>query len=323
MTKQEYIGQRLKRDFIKHVLLREPLFSDSEISIRLLRSLDNDRIYRRLKEAVAQVCDRYLSLDRLKDERGEYVERLPQWLRPELADEIAAEYRRLADSELEYGRIMSALLSRIEKLVWAQGVDDMAANLRRFLDDVRRYANEYKAIPGVPAADAYDIQAKYRAAARVTLREKVTGENDNDIVAFRSALLAYATDLCMAQLYEAMARVYVRIADSRRLHDMIAAFDKAHSSATAEFNALQSLPVNEEYEQVYNRKVPVAFYEQNVEDISGSMAFQMIVFMALARDEQYLRDHGLLTSQGELTIFTSPDFSGNDWMNYDFYRLAE
>lgn len=320
MTEHEYISLRLKRDFIKYVLLQEPRYDDREVSARLRLVFDSDSVYMALKDAIAVVTERHLSLERLKDENTGHVNELPDWLNPSLAEVIVADYRRSAAELIERHDFMPALLLQIDKLTWSQGVDDMARNLRQFLDDAELQSGMYVGMPR-PDADAYDLDTTYQAAKRVTLRERVAGDNNRDILAFRSALLAYTRELCKVELYRALAGLYGRVLDSADLRRIISAFETAHACAAGELAALEAAEVNAEWEAVYRRRVPVDFYERNAEDITAAMAFHMIMFMAFARNEQYLLDEGILSAGGELTVFTSPRFDGRSWASYDFYKL--
>lgn len=90
MEKKEYLAARLRHDFIRYVLLKKPLFSDEDISRKLKEKIDADMLYDNIKKHIPAVIDEYLSPERLKDKNGNFVDELPEWLTPALADKVVS-----------------------------------------------------------------------------------------------------------------------------------------------------------------------------------------------------------------------------------------
>lgn len=322
MDKEEYFSKKLKRDFIRYALLQKPRFTAREISSKLKSSLDTDKIYHKIKCEITNTLNRHLSFDRLKNSAGELVTVIPDWLSPDIVKTIVTDYSVTISENFNKQKYLPALIQQIEKLTWAQGVDDMADNLKVFLSNFKSAAHLYSNMPR-PEYNDYEIKEKFEAAKRITVREHIFRDNSEDIIALRSAILGYAQEMCEIEMYRQLAELYTDIAETPELVNMISAFEKAHLHGEAELEAMGHIPANEEWDQEYNRLVPVEFYERNVEDIDGAIAFHMVLFQAFSRNEDYLIREKYLTHDGELRIFTSPRFDGFSWSNINFYGLLK
>lgn len=322
MTRQEYLSKSLKRDFIKYVLLQKPRLSDKEITSKLTQTFDSDKIYQGMKNFISEVTDRHLSLDRLKDENGAYVTTLPEWLNPELVSAIVEDYRRLIEKEFAPERYLPAVIRQIEKLTWVQGIDDMAKNLRSFLAFVRSTAAQYANIV-IHGHDKQELQARYEAARHISLRERVTGDNDNDIIMFRSAIADHVRDLCELEMYRHLSGLYRTVAESPELNRIINTFDSSAALAESELTDLGTLSGNVAWDEEYQQLVPVGFFKRNIEDIDEVKAFHMCFFLLLSKHEHYLIEHGLLSADGELCVFTSPHTKTGTLPAPDFNRLVD
>lgn len=69
MEKKQYLDARLRRDFIRYVILRTPEFDNKEISRRLNKDIAADYLYQRLKERMNRILDRHLGECMIKDEK--------------------------------------------------------------------------------------------------------------------------------------------------------------------------------------------------------------------------------------------------------------
>lgn len=321
MDKREYFDTLLKRDFIKYVLLRAPRLTSQQVSEKLKLEIATERLYRKMKSAIMPVCDKYLALNRIMQD-GNVVDILPDWLNLSLLETIAGDYRHLIEKEYASENYLPAILFQIERLTWLQGVDDMADNLRQFVADVKKLSEDYANIPA-PVQDDYDLQQKYEEAKRVTIREYIMGDNDDDVAVFRGLLLAYAQDTCEMLLYRQLAKCYADIADSPEIHALISKFDGMHREAKDKLPTLVVEDYHADWDAEYARLVPVEFFERNIDDIDGAMAFHMVLLQAFSRHEKILVDEEFLTANGELRIFTSPHFHGIDGSNMDFVRLFQ
>lgn len=303
MEKKEYLVGRLRNDFIRYVLLKEPRYSDEEISRKLKDKIDAELLYQKIKVHIPALIDKYLSPEKLKDKNGKFVDELPQWLTPQIAEQVVAEYRAIISREYSALNFLPDILAHIERLTWAQGVDDMAVNLRRFVSDLRAMAAHYHTFtPCSP--EHYEIEPKYEAAKRITIGEHVMRNNDRDIADFLAAMRAYCSDLCLMHISIMLSKLYADLAASPAILGLIDKFTHLHHEAEA---ALQTLPAEApaEWSEEYNRLIPIPFFEQNIEDIAPAAAFQTILLTTLAHHESLLRRENGLSDKGELTIFTS------------------
>lgn len=302
MDKQEYFGILFRRDVIRYVILRKPCLSSEEVSERLQRRIDVESINRRLKKAVVPTIDKYLALRRIKDKRGGFLSVLPEWLNPALVDEIVKDFQRQINKECDFESLISSILAQIERLTWLQGVDDMAENLCVFLEESGRLSKDYAEIKA-PAPEDYDLLKKYKAAKRITIKERILGNNDEDVAVFRGAMVAYARSACETAIHKYLAEVYACIAGSTEINGLIARFSKIVEEAKAELSAFRLPEHPDEWDAEYNSLVPVAFFERNIEEVDAAMAFHMVLLQAFARHEADLRRQSLISDNGELSIF--------------------
>lgn len=320
MTREEYLNARFKRDFIKHVLLQKPRFTDAEISKKLKSNIDADSVYDKMKALIPGVLDKYLSAERIKDSSGEAIDILPNWLNPGIADAILKDCIELIEKEYSSIDPMPSIMAQIERLTWAQGVDDMAHNLERFVGDIRNTAVHYcGSFVGDPST--YEINEKYEAAKRVTLRERITHNNHKDILDFLLALRAYCQDLCATEVIAYISKLYKKLADSTEINGLIERFKKIQTEAIKELLRLEATVNNSEWDKEYSAKIPTEFYERNVEDIDATGAFQMALLQALANHEESLKQQGYLSDEGEFVLFTNQQYDGLRWQGISFDML--
>lgn len=303
MEKTTYIGLRLRRDFIDYVLMREPQLGTKEVIDRLFRQININTLYRKMKDAILHVCDKHLSLDRIKKPNGKIVNELPDWLNPSLVKEIVNEYKEHIEETYSSENFLPGILAQIERLTWLQGVDDMEAGLKDFVDLIERTAKTYADVP-VITPEEHDLQVKYEAAHRITVKERIMSDNHDDVVAFRGALLIYAQNLCETLIYRQLAHLYFELANSKEIKALISKFGRIHNEAVAERASL-SLPAHPaDWDTEYEHLFPIDFFERNIECIDAAMAFQMILIQSIARHEEWFKQHGALTDDGRVTLFT-------------------
>lgn len=322
MTKKEYLEGMMRRDFIRFVLLRKPRLSAAEVSAKLMRVIDVDKLYHGIKRSASEVCDRYLAYDKLLDENWKVVQLPPDWLNPSLADKIAEEYGELIRKEYAPACFVDEITKQIERLTWLQGVDDMAENLKVFLRDVSKMAIGYKSIP-VNIPDERELLRKYDDACRVTIAERIFNNNCDDVLEFRNVLLEFAKAKCESILYHQMARLYDDIAASTVIKGIIEKFELIHAEAKTELAEMSFDEHPQEWEREYSRLVPVDFFERNIEDIDAAMAFHIVLLQGFARHEKELKSEGYISESGELLLFTNPRYDGTKWMTANFSELLE
>ncbi len=322
MEKRDFFAKLLKRDFIKCVLLRKPKFSQDEINARLDACFEGVDPYTRMKGAITEVFERRASIE-LLTVNGRTVQKLPDWLNPELAEIIADDFTKEIQQLCPPQIYVDRIIDQIERLAWCQGVDDMAVNITNYTYHLAKKAAQYRNIPLIPS-DNYYLQAKYLLARRRTLSERVRKTNDQDILAFRGALLDYCTSLCETILYRRLANLYTEIATDSRIAELVTRFSAAHAAAD---NILASLNPSEgasaPWLEEYARRVPLAFFETNIEDVDSAMVFQIMLLQAIARNEQAMRDRGYLTPDGKMRLFTAPGRDGLRWVDTDFAFIID
>lgn len=303
MDKQDYFNRLLKRDFVRYVLLKEPEYSDREISAKLKSEIDADRLYERMKRHIPELLQKHLSPAKLKDQPGKVADVLPEGINPEIAETIKAEFNDVAKREYSAVNFMPSILAQIERLTWAQGIDDMAQNLRRFVADLKRMSAHQAGIYPI-APTHYRLKEKFEAAMHISARERIMKDNDKDVADFIEALTEYSRDLCGVELSLILSKLYAEIAESKEIADIIDRFDRIGSEARKEMeSSLKDFTPVTEWEDEYNRLFPMDFYERNVEGISAAKAFQMVLLLTLSHHEKELRVNGYIDDNGELRFF--------------------
>lgn len=320
--KLQYFSRLIKRDFINHVLLRKPKFSDHEISQKLMCVLNIENLQRQMKARIVPLCEGYLTLDKLRGDDGRFLKELPEWLNIQYVDQIQEHFQKTIDSECFSENRIEALLEQIERLTWLQGVDDMAANLQAFVANLEQHGQSYASVTiQFPGNDGLKIQEKYEAARKITLRERIAGSSHEAIIEFRSALLELAKRRCEETIYAKLSTLYFEIAKSPELHAVIDKFQRIHSEAQKAATKVEECDSNPDWDKEYMRLIPLAFFERNIEDIDASMAFQMAFIYAIARNEAKLKAQGYITPAGHLKIFTNQPYDGLRWESTDFASL--
>ncbi|MDE5750740.1 MAG: hypothetical protein K2H87_08250, partial [Duncaniella sp.] len=286
-----------------YVLLRKPQLGTKEVIDRLFRLININSLYRKMKDCIYPVCDKYLSIDRIKKPNGKIVNELPEWLNPSLVKEIVNEYKEYIEDTYRPENFLPAIIAQIERLTWLQGVDDMETGLKEFIELIERTAKTYADIP-VSTPEEHDLQEKYEAAHRITVKERIMSDNREDVLAFRGALLTYAQNLCETHIYRQLAHLYSELANSEELKSLIAKYGQIHHEAVNE-RATLSLPTHPaDWDTEYEHLFPIEFFERNIERIDAAMAFQMILIQSIARHEEWFKQHGALTDDGRVTLFT-------------------
>ncbi|MCM1142836.1 MAG: hypothetical protein NC453_30080, partial [Muribaculum sp.] len=113
MDKKDFFELVLRRDLNRYVMLRKPRMTPQQVSSKLCGLIDINRIYRRMKDDIAPVCDRYMAIDMLVDADGHVPEHLPQWLNQSLAGKIADEYTRLVGQHYASENFMPTIMAQI------------------------------------------------------------------------------------------------------------------------------------------------------------------------------------------------------------------
>ena len=306
MTKQEYFKDKIKGDFIKYVMLRKPFYSDEEISKKLKSRINSELLYDQMKKYIPEVIEEFLSTEKLKDEKGNLTNELPDYFTPDYPEKIVNAYREKIDREYTAKYFLPEIIKHIERLTWVQGVDDMIHNLRQFMSDLRATSSHLSQVSRTKP-EFYNLKEKYEAARKVSLREHLMRDNYKDIVAFNEALANYCRDLCGEEMTLRLSMLYSAIADSDELKTIISNFESMYHYALQDRSYYENLPVDKVMDAEYYSMVPIDFYERNLEDVDAPKAFMISLLQLMAQHENELKKDGCLTNEGEIEIFTNPD----------------
>lgn len=323
MSREEYFALCLKRDFIRYVLLRRPRFTDHAVSLKLRSQIAPDYLCDQMEKLVDDVISQALNIVKTRIESGELNMSQPHWLSDVIIAELKPAFEKMAAEILDIRKAVLQLTDVIEKLTWEQGVDDMAVNLKAFLCDLQSDMNSMSDLPVMSTPYNYDLERKFEAAEHISIRERVMGDNYVDVLELSSAINAFAKDECKNLMYGLVAEFYSKILADATIPGYIAAFETAHKVANAEVEKLRFMTDDSEWTAEYRAIMPIDFYERNVEDIDGAMAFRMILFRSFARNEAYLREHNYLLPDGRLRIFTSPCFNPENCTDINLLPLLE
>lgn len=310
MDKKEYLRNRFKRDFLQYCLLQEDSLPAKEIAEKLYGVIDLNWLIVQGKQEIESLCSKHLSLEKVKVE-GKLSNELPQELGYDLKDSIIAEYQNYLDSH-STDEIRTAIISKIERSVelqtWSNGIVNMQEAIKLLVERLKSSSRSYGNLHNDPISEN-DLLEKFNKAKENTLLERIQGNNIDDIIEYRSALMEYVRVSCENMLYAKLKEVYASIA-----HDAI--FERLHSNFNCLSQYAQELKSsivdcdpNEEWDKDYNRLVPTDFYFRNIENITAEQAFHMILLQFFAKNEEWMIENELLVD-GELNVYVS--FKGDN-----------
>lgn len=307
MDKKDYLKNRFKRDFLQYSLLQEDSLPAKEIAEKLYGVIDLNWLIGQGKQEIESLCNKHLSFEKVKVE-GKLSNELSQELGYDLKDRMIAEYQNYLDSH-STDEITTAIISKIERSVelqtWSNGIVNMqeAINIlvERLNDSSRSYGNLYAA----PISEN-EILEKFNKAKENTLLERIQGNNIDDIIEYRSALMEYVRVSCENMLYAKLKEVFASIANNDTFERLHSNFNGLSQYAQELKSSIVDCEVNEEWDKEYNRLVPTDFYYRNVESITAEHAFHMILLQFFAKNEEWMIDNGLLVN-GELKIYIGRD----------------
>ena len=171
--------------------------------------------------------------------------------------------------------------------------------VERLNNSSRSYGNLYTA----PISEN-DILEKFNKAKENTLLERIQGNNIDDIIEYRSALVEYVRVSCENMLYAKLKEVYGCIANYATFEHLHSNFNGLLQYAQELKSSIVDCESNEEWDKEYNRLVPTDFYYCNVENITAEHAFHMILLQFFAKNEEWMIENELLVN-GELQVYTS------------------
>ena len=156
----------------------------------------------------------------------------------------------------------------------------------------------------LPPISENDILEKFNKAKENTLLERIQGNNIDDIIEYRSALMEYVRVSCENMLYAKLKEVYSNIANNATFERLLSNFNCLLEYAQELKSSIVVCEANDEWDKEYNRLVPTDFYYRNVENITAEHAFHMILLQFFAKNEEWMINNGLLVN-GELKVYVS------------------
>lgn len=305
MDKKEYLKNRFKRDFLQYSLLQEDSLSAKEIAEKLYSVIDLNWLINQGKQEIESLCNEHLSFEKVKVD-GKLSNELSQELGYDLKERILAEYQNYLDSR-STDEITTAIISKIERSVelqtWSNGIINMQEAIKLLVERVKNSSRSYGNLYTAPISEN-NILEKFNKAKENTLLERIQGNNIDDIIEYRSALMEYVRVSCENMLYAKLKEVYASIAIDTTFERLHSNFDCLSQYAQELKSSIIDCERNEGWDKEYNRLVPTDFYFRNVENITAEHAFHMILLQFFAKNEGWMIDNELLVN-GELQVYTS------------------
>lgn len=310
MDKKEYLKNRFKRDFLQYCLLQEDSLPAKEIAEKLYGVIDLNWLIVQGKQEIESLCSKHLSLEKVKVE-GKLSNELPQELGYDLKDSIIAEYQNYLDSH-STDEIRNAIISKIERSVelqtWSNGIVNMQEAIKLLVERLKSSSRSYGNLHNDPIPES-DLLEKFNKAKEKTLLERIQGNNIDDIIEYRSALMEYVRVSCENMLYAKLKEVYSSISNDAIVERLHSNFNCLSQYAQELKSSIVDCGPNEEWDKDYNRLVPTDFYFRNIENITAEQAFHMILLQFFAKNEEWMIENELLVD-GELKVYVS--FKGDN-----------
>lgn len=304
MDKKEYLKNRFKRDFLQYSLLQEESLPAKEIAEKLYGVIDLNWLIGQGKQEIESLCNKHLSFEKVKVE-GKLSNELSQELGYDLKDRMIAEYQNYLDSH-STDEITNAVISKVERSIelqtWSNGIVNMQEAIKLLVERLKNSSRSYGNLYAAPISEN-EILEKFNKAKENTLLERIQGNNIDDIIEYRSALMEYVRVSCENMLYAKLKEVYGSIAIDATFERLQLNFNDLSQYAQELKSSIADCETNEEWDKEYNRLVPTDFYYRNVENITAEHAFHMILLQFFAKNEEWMIENRLLKN-GELKFYT-------------------
>lgn len=141
-------------------------------------------------------------------------------LNSELKDKVLRDFEERADVLLENSGLKNSLVNDIvrETSVVKNKLEDDAYNnyLESLAGELNRYAFNMEIEPRLPKITDTDLQEKFEAAKRVTLRERIMQDNIYDVVAYHNALMDRTWWECRRFVVDRVGRFLLELSKSIR-----------------------------------------------------------------------------------------------------------
>lgn len=215
MDKKEYLKNRFKRDFLQYSLLQEDSLSAKEIAEKLYGVIDFNWLINQGKQEIESLCNKHLSFEKVKVD-GKLSNELSQELGYDLKDRILTEYQNYLDSH-STDEITNTVISKVERSVelqtWSNGIVNMQEAIKLLVERLNNSSRSYGNLYTAPISEN-EILEKFNKAKENTLLERIQGNNIDDIIEYRSALMEYVRVSCENMLYAKLKEVYSNIANN-------------------------------------------------------------------------------------------------------------
>ena len=314
MTRQEYLKNRFKRDFLQYSLLQEDSLSASKIVDKIMTIFDFTDIVEKLKAEIDVVCDKYFSFEILKNGDA-LVSNLPEALNIEVKDKVVEEYLDHLDSVLNEDLVnatLNRILQRVEQQSWRNGIIEMPIVVELLQSKIYAMALSYGNLKA-NVLDVDDLQVKYEAAKKNTLVERLQNSNIDDIIEYRNALREYVYARCMNNMYRKIKLFYERLVDNGIFGQLYQNFESLLRYAEELKASLPTLESNIDWDEEYNHLVPTEFYRRNVEDFTAEQAFHMVLLQFFAKNEEWMIENKMLVDNS-VKIYTNCDVDLDKFM---------
>lgn len=294
MDKRAYLINRFKKDFLRYNLLQEDSISAAAIAEKLYGVIEINDIAVVGKQQIESICNDLLSFEKVNTEelrcdlKDQVVSVYKDWLNGYSVDEIVADQLR-------------KLERNVELQAWSNGISNMSESIKLLVERLSSAARSYNGVISSTVSEK-EVLEKFAEAKEITLVERVTGNNIEDIVEYRSLLLQYVKEVCANLLYAKVEEIYSTLAANSVFERLQSNFSSLTEYASELKASIEDTPADNEWDKEYNRNVPTDFYARNVENITAERAFQMVLLQFFARNEVWMAENGLLVN-GELKVF--------------------
>lgn len=290
---------------MQYSLLQEDSLPAKEIAEKLCSVIDLNWLICQGKHEIESLCNKHLSFEKVKVE-GKLSNELSQELGYDLKDRIISDYQNYLDSH-STDEITIAIISKIERSVelqtWSNGIVNMQEAIKLLVERVKNLSISYGNLYTAPISET-EILEKFNKAKENTLLERIQGNNIDDIIEYRNALMEYVRVSCENMLYAKLKEVYGSIANDATFERLQSNFNDLSQYAQELKSSIVDCEANAEWDKEYNRLVPTDFYYRNVENITAEHAFHMILLQFFAKNEEWMIKNELLVD-GELNVYVS------------------
>ena len=308
MTKKEYFKQRLRRNFLDFSLIQSDTLSAPVIADNIVGSVNLEDLYLKLKTDIDIICENFFSIELLKSE-GRITNDMPESFNLDVKKNALAEFQKILD-DIDIKSVISEQVGNAFKAIelecWHNGVSEISEAIRLMGQKLRDIANDYEQMNELIEFNEKDLEARYDAARRVTMMERMMDNNCDDILMFRTAMMLNTKAHCMEMCNDKMSFIYNEFSKAEAFTELASYLTRIANRARIFADTMQTMTPNEEWDKEYNQMVPVEFYRRNASLINMEHAFHMVLLSVFARNEGWMLDNGYL-EKNELCIFTKMD----------------